>query len=102
MLHCLIFFRDTNVKKRKRTTAWQLSTKNGAANDQYLLDAGQNKFGATQCPECGVIYHLGDPEDENSHLNYHNSIKTLKFQVGKLTNKITTFNYSILCNIELD
>lgn len=60
---------------------WQLSAKGGGADNQYQLDAGQKRFGATQCPECNVVYQLGDPEDENAHLNYHNSIRTLKFQV---------------------
>lgn len=26
--------------------------------DQYQIDAGQKKFGATQCSECGVIYQV--------------------------------------------
>lgn len=61
---------------------WQLSTKGGGAENQYQLDAGQKCFGATQCPECNVVYQLGNPEDENAHLNYHNSVRTLKFQVN--------------------
>lgn len=51
------------------------------AEDQYQIDAGQKRFGATRCSECGIVYQLGDPEDENAHLNYHNSFKTLKFNV---------------------
>lgn len=62
---------------------WQLSAKGGGAEDQCQLDVGQKRFGATQCPECNVVYQLGDPEDENAHLNYHNSIRTLKFQVRR-------------------
>lgn len=53
---------------------------NGSEN-QYQLDAGQKQFGATQCTECGVVYQIGDPEDENAHLNYHNNRRTLKFPV---------------------
>ncbi|EFN83480.1 N-acetyltransferase ESCO2 [Harpegnathos saltator] len=67
--------------REKRNTQWQLSVKNG--QDQYQLDAGQKHFGATQCPECNIVYQLGDAEDENAHLNYHNSIRTLKFQGWK-------------------
>lgn len=79
------FFRDTNAtksKEAKRNTQWQLSAKGGGGEDQYQLDVGQKRFGATQCPECNVVYQLGDPEDENAHLNYHNSIRILKFQVS--------------------
>lgn len=74
---------DSISKKRKRTTAWQLSSKHHSAENQYQIDAGQKLFGATQCNECGIIYHIGDPDDENAHLNYHNSFKTLKFQGWK-------------------
>jgi len=78
-------FRETNnadiTKATKKNKQWQLSAKGGGAEDQYQLDAGQKHFGATQCPECNIVYQLGDPEDENAHLNYHNSIRTLKFQV---------------------
>lgn len=65
----------------KSYTKWQLSKFNDE-NDQYQLDAGQKKFGATQCHECQVVYQIGDPEDEHVHLNYHNSIRVLKFNVS--------------------
>ena len=74
--------RDANDKKgtrgTKRCVNWQMSVKTGGDDNQYQLDAGQMRFGATQCTECGVVYQLGDPQDENAHLNYHNSIKILK------------------------
>ncbi|TGZ47071.1 uncharacterized protein Eco [Temnothorax longispinosus] len=80
-------FEETNNgntrKAAKRNMQWQLSAKGGGADDQYQLDAGQKRFGATQCSECNIVYQLGDPEDENAHLNYHNSIRTLKFQGWK-------------------
>lgn len=85
----ITFFRDDNPKKRKRGTSWQLSSKCGNSENQYQIDAGQKMFGATQCNECGIIYHIGDPDDENAHLNYHNSFKILKFQV--LTVLLTLF-----------
>lgn len=69
-----------NVKENKN---WQLSAKLNGGENQYLLDAGQKNFGATQCMECGVVYQIGDPEDENAHLNYHNNKKTLKFSGWK-------------------
>ncbi|XP_011268811.1 N-acetyltransferase ESCO1 isoform X2 [Camponotus floridanus] len=80
-------FEETNnvnaTKSTKKNMKWQLSTKGGGAEDQYQLDAGQKSFGATQCSECNIVYQLGNPEDENAHLNYHNSVRTLKFQGWK-------------------
>ncbi|KAF7994555.1 hypothetical protein HCN44_004027 [Aphidius gifuensis] len=64
-------------KKRGVKRGW------GGGEMQYQLDAGQKRFGATQCNECGVIYQMGEPEDENSHLIYHNSFKILKFNGWK-------------------
>lgn len=88
-----LFFRETRDinKSTKKNTQWQLSVKGG--KDQYQLDAGQKRFGATQCPECNVVYQIGDAEDENAHLNYHNSIRTLRFQVN--------FHISFLCDMLL-
>lgn len=51
--------------------------------NQYVIDAGQKKIGATQCAECGVIYEIGDPQDENDHLMYHNAVDVLKFNGWK-------------------
>ncbi|CAH2057110.1 unnamed protein product, partial [Iphiclides podalirius] len=48
-------------------------------SNQYVIDAGQKKFGATQCNECGVIYQIGDPQDEHDHLVHHNATDVLKF-----------------------
>ncbi|CAG5055330.1 unnamed protein product [Parnassius apollo] len=48
-------------------------------NNQYVIDAGQKRFGATQCNECGVIYQIGDPQDEHAHLVHHNATDVLKF-----------------------
>ncbi|VVC86449.1 unnamed protein product, partial [Leptidea sinapis] len=50
-----------------------------SGHDQYQIDAGQKKFGATECGECGVIYHIGDPEDEHAHFIHHNATDVLKF-----------------------
>ncbi|CAK9807042.1 N-acetyltransferase ESCO1 [Anthophora plagiata] len=70
---------ESNKKSVKENINWQLSTKLNGNDKQYLLDVGQKNFGATQCTECGVVYQVGDPEDENAHLNYHNNRKILKF-----------------------
>ncbi|KAB0804640.1 hypothetical protein PPYR_01610 [Photinus pyralis] len=51
--------------------------------NQLLLDAGQKKFGATQCTVCKFVYHMGDPNDELIHLNYHNSGNVLRYNGWK-------------------
>ncbi|KAG8037620.1 hypothetical protein G9C98_005831 [Cotesia typhae] len=67
----------------KRPHGWQLSTKLNGGSDQYQLDVGQKRFGTTQCNECGVVYQIGEPEDENAHLIFHNSIRKLRFNGWK-------------------
>lgn len=52
--------------------------------NQMLLDAGQKKFGLTQCSECEIVYHMGDPSEEIMHLNYHNAGNVLRFNVSSL------------------
>lgn len=51
--------------------------------DQMLLDAGQKKFGVTQCNECNFVYHIGDMSDEACHNNYHEAVPVLKFGVSE-------------------
>ncbi|XP_023335372.1 N-acetyltransferase ESCO2 [Eurytemora carolleeae] len=47
--------------------------------NQLQIDAGQ-KRGPTLCLTCGVVYTIGDPEDEASHEKSHNGIvDRLKF-----------------------
>lgn len=80
-----------NMKNKVETEApITLPNKNITANkkwkslpkNQMLLDAGQKKFGITQCPECNTVYHMGDPNDEIMHLNNHNATNVLKFNVS--------------------
>ncbi|XP_058804204.1 N-acetyltransferase ESCO2-like isoform X2 [Phymastichus coffea] len=85
---------EYNNKKRKRSTNWQLSMKCSNSENQYQIDAGQKNFGATQCTECNIVYQIGDPDDENAHLNYHNSFKTLKFQGWKNERVVFTDFYT--------
>ncbi|XP_038218461.1 N-acetyltransferase ESCO1 [Zerene cesonia] len=68
--------KDSTEKTKKKSLL-----KNGS--DQYVIDAGQKKFGATQCNECGVIYQIGDPQDEHDHLIHHNATDVLKFNGWK-------------------
>ncbi|GFR62924.1 N-acetyltransferase ESCO1, partial [Elysia marginata] len=48
--------------------------------EQMILDAGQKKFGATQCPVCGMVYCHADPEDETAHSKFHKRLlEALKY-----------------------
>ncbi|KAJ9593209.1 hypothetical protein L9F63_015254 [Diploptera punctata] len=51
--------------------------------DQYIIDAGQKKFGATQCKECGTVYQIGDPDDERAHEKFHDKSHCLKYSIMK-------------------
>nr|XP_018913176.1 PREDICTED: N-acetyltransferase ESCO2 [Bemisia tabaci] len=51
----------------------------GLGENQLLLDAGQKRFGATQCSECGLMYEPGDAEDEIQHAKYHSEHKALRY-----------------------
>ncbi|XP_017782220.1 PREDICTED: N-acetyltransferase ESCO2 [Nicrophorus vespilloides] len=66
---------DAEIKKPvNQTKKWQK-----LPESQLLLDAGQKRFGLTQCSECQTVYHMGDPNDEIEHLNYHNATNIFKF-----------------------
>ncbi|RUS83836.1 hypothetical protein EGW08_008377 [Elysia chlorotica] len=48
--------------------------------EQMILDAGQKKFGATQCCVCGMVYCHADPEDEAAHSSFHKRLlEVLKY-----------------------
>lgn len=52
-------------------------------NSVHLQDAGQKKFGATQCEVCGMVYTLSDPADETMHVKFHQSLlSALRFPVS--------------------
>ncbi|CAG9759680.1 unnamed protein product [Ceutorhynchus assimilis] len=51
--------------------------------DQMLLDAGQKRFGLTECTECNICYHQGDPNDELQHSSHHNALQVLRFSGWK-------------------
>ncbi|KAK3763624.1 hypothetical protein RRG08_057044 [Elysia crispata] len=48
--------------------------------EQMILDAGQKRFGATQCPVCSMVYCHADPEDEAAHSKFHKRLlEVLKY-----------------------
>ncbi|GFO44190.1 N-acetyltransferase esco1 [Plakobranchus ocellatus] len=55
---------------------------------QMILDAGQKKFGATQCSVCGMVYCHADPEDEAAHSKFHrrllNALKYPKWKSARV------------------
>nr|XP_002128351.2 N-acetyltransferase ESCO2 [Ciona intestinalis] len=38
---------------------------------QLIIDAGQKKFGATQCKVCGMVYAVDHPHDQHQHKLHH-------------------------------
>lgn len=98
---------DENCTKATTTTTQVKKWKSLPAN-QMLLDAGQKRFGWTQCSECEIVYHMGDPSEEIMHLNYHNAGNVLKFNVswfgfflqrhngGTYVNQILDINIKVL------
>lgn len=48
--------------------------------EQMIIDAGQKKFGATQCTTCQMVYMPGDPDDETAHSKFHQRLQvSLRF-----------------------
>lgn len=81
-----LFNKDFKVKKQeqkplKKGHVLKQKFKSLAAN-QMLIDAGQKKFGPTQCHECNIVYNVGDPSEEQIHLNYHNLGGVFRFPVS--------------------
>ena len=59
-----------------------------------ILDAGQKDYGAVQCPECMMVYHVKDPEDELLHAGIHESVQdALKYSVTKQPVLFTSFSF---------
>ena len=69
-----------STKKTSLKSQWIRARNDG--QNQMMLDAGQKAFGAVQCPECMLVYHVKEPEDELLHTKIHDSLKdNLKFMV---------------------
>ncbi|CAH1116456.1 unnamed protein product [Phaedon cochleariae] len=82
-------------KKETRLTGNSIEKKiRKLSANQMLLDAGQKRFGVTQCHECNIIYHMGDPSDEAMHLHYHNAGHILRFQGWKNERVVADFQTS--------
>lgn len=80
-----VFYPSQNVQNKESKTSVSKTTSmkkwKNLSEDQMLLDAGQKRFGFTQCTECEIVYHMGDPSEEIMHQNYHNAQNVLNFKV---------------------
>lgn len=56
------------------------NSRKGQDANQYQIDAGQKDFGAQQCKQCGLMYTVHEPEEENLHRDYHESLYILRFK----------------------
>lgn len=70
-------------------------------SQQMMLDAGQKKFGATQCKECGLIYEHADPDDEELHTQHHNRVRNALTYSVRLVYCFAFSTKNILTNIVL-
>ncbi|XP_055935190.1 N-acetyltransferase ESCO2-like [Argiope bruennichi] len=53
---------------------------NSKGSEQLIIDAGQKEIGAKICKTCGMIYTIGQEEDEKLHAGYHQTyLINLKF-----------------------
>lgn len=59
---------------------------------QLVIDAGQKKFGAIQCPQCNMVYSCTDPGDVNQHTLHHKKfLNALKFTGWKNEHLVASF-----------
>ncbi|KAI5704903.1 hypothetical protein M8J76_014456 [Diaphorina citri] len=45
--------------------------------NQAQIDAGQKRFGTTECNDCGLLYQQNEPEDEYQHRLHHDTMEDL-------------------------
>lgn len=73
---------------------WGKSQSGVADDSQMMIDAGQKKFGATQCNTCGVLYEIGNPEDEASHQAHHDGfVSSMRFTGWKSERVVREFDH---------
>ncbi|GFV45505.1 n-acetyltransferase ESCO1 [Trichonephila clavipes] len=61
--------REYNQSKSKKAAFSIMDT--SKAGEQLIIDAGQKEIGAKMCKTCGMIYFIGQEEDEKLHSGYH-------------------------------
>ncbi|XP_077547132.1 establishment of cohesion [Haemaphysalis longicornis] len=74
---------EKSLLRRIPTSPIQMPKKFIAATSdpsQLIIDAGQKKFGHTTCSTCGMVYAVGDVDDEKLHMKHHQSfLAVVKF-----------------------
>ncbi|GFQ77548.1 n-acetyltransferase ESCO1 [Trichonephila clavata] len=60
---------ENNQSKSKKAPLNIMDT--SKAGEQLIIDAGQKEIGAKMCKTCGMIYFIGQEEDEKLHSGYH-------------------------------
>lgn len=65
--------------RRKMDVSTRL-TAAAAGSNQYQIDAGQKAYGARQCQQCGLVYTVHEPEEEQLHREYHDAVHVLRFK----------------------
>ncbi|KAH8397547.1 hypothetical protein KR222_009108 [Zaprionus bogoriensis] len=65
---------------RRRVSASKQLMLGAAGQNQYQIDAGQKAFGARQCQQCGLVYTVHEPEEEQLHREYHSAVHVLRFK----------------------
>lgn len=65
---------------RRKINAYKQLVVGAAGANQYQIDAGQKAFGARQCQQCGLVYTVHEPEEEQLHREYHSAVHVLRFK----------------------
>lgn len=83
---------NTGGKSPKAQLVCKKLTSIEKSNSQYIIDAGQKKFGATQCSVCGMVFTASHPVDEQDHQRYHRRfLCIIKFPGWKNERVVTSF-----------
>uniref|UniRef100_A0A8C4X612 Establishment of sister chromatid cohesion N-acetyltransferase 1 n=1 Tax=Erpetoichthys calabaricus TaxID=27687 RepID=A0A8C4X612_ERPCA len=75
-----IVSQPSNVKLQKEIKKLKEAEKDGI--QQTIIDAGQKRFGAVSCNQCGMLYSASSPEDGAQHLLFHNQFMSAVKYVG--------------------
>ncbi|GFT70669.1 n-acetyltransferase ESCO2 [Nephila pilipes] len=62
---------NNKQSKSKKSVLNIMDTSKGG--EQLIIDAGQKEIGAKMCKTCGMIYFIGQEEDEKLHSGYHHT-----------------------------
>lgn len=80
------------VKKISPEAPQKTNTAGTKSALQYIIDAGQKKFGAIQCSTCGMVYAASHPGDEQDHARHHKRfLAVIKFPGWKTERVVASF-----------